>query len=528
MPNKLPVELLGDIFGRLPNLRHPHPLSLAVVSHVCRYWREVTLNTSSLWTHIPFTHGSTWAMEALNRSKPSPIHLDIKIGFLNNASYKKAVCTVLAQQPNLKTLRVDDADHPGIDNFGFETRSEIIQALAARAQPSLESLELLGREYSNEAWEYLLEKMTSHHLRNLTTSNCPFPPDSPILFLSSLSHLEITDSFDAWSTIDSLLDALSALSSLKSLSLTTEYASLIRYPYVTPRRGRHLVHLPQLEFFCLEDTFSVTEAILQALSLPTTTEIVIGPHTEDDEECPSDASKLGGALLSHFTEAVVADAAFQSVSVDIYYSPMTISISLTASQPRNPFSSSTNDTSLPDRTSFAICCDRERSGLAASMFNYITELPVLQNVRSVEIRTQYDQNDLFVLDAPTTVVFWQPLFAAFARLSPELHIDGPCAHAVVSAMHSPSFRPHFASLHSLHIAHVDFAARSIAGLAFFAALLAGMERKSIDGNPLSCLVIKDCVVNVVAEVVEDLRRYLGHRDAVRWDQDGTGTGIVNS
>ncbi|KAL1694219.1 hypothetical protein GGG16DRAFT_47459 [Schizophyllum commune] len=58
------------------------PITNMITAQVCRYWREVTLNSPRLWTCIyvdgPLTDGSTHLVRAaLARSKPLPIHITL-------------------------------------------------------------------------------------------------------------------------------------------------------------------------------------------------------------------------------------------------------------------------------------------------------------------------------------------------------------------------------------------------------------------------------------------------------------------
>ena len=75
-PSRLPPELLAEVFIRL-NPFHPFPRSgnvrtardLVVASHVCHYWREVTLQFPRLWSNIVLDGNPGFVEAALERSK---------------------------------------------------------------------------------------------------------------------------------------------------------------------------------------------------------------------------------------------------------------------------------------------------------------------------------------------------------------------------------------------------------------------------------------------------------------------------
>ena len=98
---RLPPELLSAIF--LENLhdwqrkmfvRHPRTPPWVVVSHVCRHWRDVSLNCAELWTHISLI-SRKWADEFLKRSKAAPLTVRVELRYgssiVENDTYGKNI-----------------------------------------------------------------------------------------------------------------------------------------------------------------------------------------------------------------------------------------------------------------------------------------------------------------------------------------------------------------------------------------------------------------------------------------------------
>ncbi|KZT12031.1 uncharacterized protein LAESUDRAFT_163766 [Laetiporus sulphureus 93-53] len=88
--NTLPTELLAHIFALGPDWNEydeeseedweeDEPDFVILVSHVCRHWREVAINTPALWTSIDFSEGHPYARSAvyLERSENAPLDLCI-------------------------------------------------------------------------------------------------------------------------------------------------------------------------------------------------------------------------------------------------------------------------------------------------------------------------------------------------------------------------------------------------------------------------------------------------------------------
>ena len=76
----LPPEILARVFHLLVLKETPfsgtRKLGWIKVTHVCRHWRQVALDDSSLWARIRATQANTkWISEMLARAKNAPLHI---------------------------------------------------------------------------------------------------------------------------------------------------------------------------------------------------------------------------------------------------------------------------------------------------------------------------------------------------------------------------------------------------------------------------------------------------------------------
>jgi F-box-like len=144
--HRLPVELLVAIFQEFEcSSRRYNPGSIpspVILSHVCRLWRDVALDTATLWTDIRIYHPSmtqirrsSYYETCLERSKSSLI--DVNYYHFYRASY--TIITVLSSLlPHIARVRRL--------TFVIENRLSLLTALQAfdevTAAPRLESLRI--------------------------------------------------------------------------------------------------------------------------------------------------------------------------------------------------------------------------------------------------------------------------------------------------------------------------------------------------------------------------------------------------
>ncbi|KAI9430730.1 hypothetical protein F5148DRAFT_191660 [Russula earlei] len=103
----LPSELLARIFhfhslGMAP---WPSPVSLGwiTVTHVCKHWRQVALDDSTLWARISdFPPSNEWISEMLARARSAPLVIDV-----DGLPSHEALSLFLPHLSHTRSLRID-------------------------------------------------------------------------------------------------------------------------------------------------------------------------------------------------------------------------------------------------------------------------------------------------------------------------------------------------------------------------------------------------------------------------------------
>ncbi|KAI0065776.1 hypothetical protein BV25DRAFT_1593602 [Artomyces pyxidatus] len=137
---RLPVEIVLNIFSVFPasplspHVLYSRPPPWLAVTHVCQRWREISLSSPSLWTHI-ITETRHWAGEMLIRSKNLPIVLQISPLGRRPSGYKSSSEVALSQAS--RACFID------IDGFNIWHRPSLCVPA-----PILESLYLRGALFS--------------------------------------------------------------------------------------------------------------------------------------------------------------------------------------------------------------------------------------------------------------------------------------------------------------------------------------------------------------------------------------------
>ncbi|KAH9935076.1 hypothetical protein B0H21DRAFT_759408 [Amylocystis lapponica] len=226
--NRLPNELLVDIFSHDRDRGKVPSMAWVRLTHVCRYWRGIVLATPTLWSKIYIDasskEGPTLLHNHLLRSVPSKVDIVLLKAAKEDAS---AILQDLGQH----------ADRIRRLHLRFSAASKLVPFLSF-PMPSLEELYVNPKhEYvkcygfigSDEEYyakeeerdrDYALNLLPGQvpHLRSLTLKGgvaIPWDPEA----LSSLVHLDVSDILQKRNTpvIDDLLDVLDACRNLESL-----------------------------------------------------------------------------------------------------------------------------------------------------------------------------------------------------------------------------------------------------------------------------------------------------------------------
>ncbi len=130
----LPPEILAWVFHLLVHEEWPltgsRNLGWIKVTHVCRHWRQVALDNSSLWARIwDFSVNTKWISEILARAKNAPLDIELD-GVLSNpeallmipphVSHTRRLCLHSLSTLHSDTVReICSSEAPALEHFEF-------------------------------------------------------------------------------------------------------------------------------------------------------------------------------------------------------------------------------------------------------------------------------------------------------------------------------------------------------------------------------------------------------------------------
>ncbi|KAI0061261.1 hypothetical protein BV25DRAFT_1916945 [Artomyces pyxidatus] len=202
--SRLPPEVLERIFSFCTFLEPPsmrefsegsYDLGWIKISHVCRSWRQISMNFAALWTDIAAPYlPERWVFEMLARSKNAPLSLMLYMSKHPPMPESPVLRHIIGPRivPRLRHLKLDYSE---AGRYGDTTIHILRQHVSA---PLLESLSISGRS------EYILPEdifsSDTPSLRTLRLRQCLLPWDAPLLF--HIAHLDIELSKNSVMTSD--------------------------------------------------------------------------------------------------------------------------------------------------------------------------------------------------------------------------------------------------------------------------------------------------------------------------------------
>jgi hypothetical protein len=261
----LPPEILARVFHflvlkELPFSGRRH-LGWIRVTHVCRHWRQVALDDSSLWAKMGWRipTNTKWISEILARAKNAP--LDIEFNAVTRSS-AEALLTISPHLSHTRQLRLH-----GLPELHFDSVREIYNWEA----PVLEHFEITVAAYSPTPLRYLggnmLFKGRAPRLRTFSLSRVVIPWS--LIPRGQLTQLKIAcraEDIDSPGDLNQLIDLLVNCPALEILALDSCLPSqLTELPY-----GR-IIHLSHLSRLRLCGSTSRIMHMLKMLKLPSST-----------------------------------------------------------------------------------------------------------------------------------------------------------------------------------------------------------------------------------------------------------------
>jgi hypothetical protein len=126
----LPAEILARIFHFNAFSSSPIPWAGSTVTHVCRRWRQIALDDSTLWTHFSTSpRNKDWIAERLSRARNAPLVIELD-GSMGKDMF------------SLFTPHISHTRELYLRNLSLSLDSEIVQEISIQKAPALERLEL--------------------------------------------------------------------------------------------------------------------------------------------------------------------------------------------------------------------------------------------------------------------------------------------------------------------------------------------------------------------------------------------------
>ncbi|KAF8498176.1 hypothetical protein F5888DRAFT_1906452 [Russula emetica] len=322
----LPPEILARVFHLLVLEELPFSgrgnLGWIRVTHVCRHWRQVGLDDSSLWARIGGTlMNKKWISEMLARAKNAPLDIE----FNGVASSSRGALLWIHPHPS-RTRQ-----------FRFHIRSMLhsdsVREMFSWEAPALEHFELKVSAHSpvtfRDLGENMLFKGHAPRLRTFSLSQVVIPwsliPRGQLTQLKiACPNLEI----DHPGVLSQLIDLLVNCPALEILALESCLPSqLTESPHV------RTIHLPHLSRLRLCGSASRIMNMLKVLKLPSSTTL----HLDCTSEITTIHNDSEGLLLpvvsAHFQSPTPAE--FKSLTVTIRRHMINITASTFPSTLRN-------------------------------------------------------------------------------------------------------------------------------------------------------------------------------------------------
>ncbi|KAH8091699.1 hypothetical protein BXZ70DRAFT_476761 [Cristinia sonorae] len=312
--SRLPVEVLADIFRWcLPDtatvFTPRRRLSWISVTHVCRYWRDVALQTPTLWTAIPVGQGSVpFAKEFLARSRRSPlrIYITVNVALRKWASISRSISQELGRVKQLTIF----------------TPSSSLLAFQDHAPPSFPSLRNLDLSQPPKEKSRVLPAFCAHILSHSPILDKLKIREYRIQWKTFTLPLSVTDlslscgendGFDWKSTGPDIIHLISNLPALRCLELVgifmTQIPAVSLLPPVTTTAT-----LLRLETINVTGNVLACTHFLQHCTFPPSTSVKLSLFADT----VANLHGLKSTLASIINARVTHGGPEQSVSLDIY------------------------------------------------------------------------------------------------------------------------------------------------------------------------------------------------------------------
>ncbi|KAI0766630.1 hypothetical protein BD413DRAFT_615043 [Trametes elegans] len=285
--SRLPPEILSEIFtlvavDHFQSMRKMHYGSFRAykwiaLTHVCRAWRNIALNTPRLWSRIIVTQ-SDMALEVLSRSRKAPLHVSATVNAPDDP--RAAVLDAIVKEPSR------------LEELHVTAPARMVHAWSSKWTQPADNLEKLSLDSDLKAFDHsslfasssLCPQLFSGHapsLRHLDVQRIAIDWNHP-LFCETLRSLTIHANYDITPKLGvftQLLDALVNMKQLERLQLNEAIPRLAEEGTHSPEVQR-TVMLPNLQLIDLFSDGTECAQLLRHLSLPPTVKMIVNGRTE--------------------------------------------------------------------------------------------------------------------------------------------------------------------------------------------------------------------------------------------------------
>ncbi|KAF8202150.1 hypothetical protein BJ912DRAFT_430414 [Pholiota molesta] len=245
------------------------------LTHVCRHWRNVAINSPTLWVNPPLGN-LPWAEEMLKRSKEASlvIKADISPGVPVTPGLKLA----LKHGSRVKDLSIRNVNLEQWNDLQEELPKSTprLEFLSLRAAPPAQEWD--DSDADDEEWDPIPISKTflckTERLRYLELTNCEIDWDFPSSLLSSLTHLKL-HLLPEISRLTSkhFVDALRGMPNLEHLELDEALPLAI---------GSDSVHLASLRYLSIHSINTEAEHFFRCVTFPPEASISVDCYSTFD------------------------------------------------------------------------------------------------------------------------------------------------------------------------------------------------------------------------------------------------------
>jgi len=277
----LPPELLARIFHFHalwePSWLGEHKLGWIGVTHVCRHWRQVALDDSSLWARIRvFSHRPQWFSEMLVRARNASLSIDI-LGtpspevlsmFPTHISHtRELLLRSMTASPSLGVREICSSDAPALEHF----------ELGISAADPVNFFQIAGTTLFNGR----APKLRTFSLYQISIPWSLIPrgqlTELKVNTQRGINHSDISSPSDSLQLIDLLTDS----PDLEVLAL--EFCIPTMLSQVS--RGQS-INLPRLSRLCLGGSTASITNLLKMLKLPSSASLHLQCISENSSTHP--------------------------------------------------------------------------------------------------------------------------------------------------------------------------------------------------------------------------------------------------